>query len=286
MIVANTNLASRLKTTFRAKIDRFLSTFTLVSRIPLKTKFAVDYTRTDFWLPLIGPFASLAAIVGLAIGASVFRDGMLASISSIFAQYAAFNLFHFDGLLDSADATLPYTTREKRMEILKDPRIGSFAFFAGFLLLLTRIVALARLCPEGRLDFAIVAALLTAPAAGRAAAALVPCMVKPARETGLGALMKGFSLHRVALGLAVAIIPLPLWIVVSKTFSIMPQAVLIATLCAAPAAAVIAGLLVSAVYKKTLGGFTGDALGAAVEIGELIAILIVSALLSPTGFQL
>ena len=121
---------------------RFLTVFTLLSRIPVGRKFDADFSRSDFWIPAISPFVSLASIAGFAAGMALTGSLILATAASLALQYALFNLFHFDGLVDTADALLPVATREKRLEILKDPRLGTYAFFAGLIVLASKAALL------------------------------------------------------------------------------------------------------------------------------------------------
>lgn len=259
---------------------RFLSVFSLVSRVPIRMASEPDFSRADFWLPLIGVPASAAALAGAWVGAALFHDPFLSAVCAILAQYAAFNLFHLDGLLDSADALLPAVSAERRLEILKDSRIGSYAFFAGFIVMAARLAALASLASGGsavgsavsRLAPALIAAMLSAPAAGRGAAAAVPLLAKPARPNGLGALMTGFSGARALCGLAAALLPLAAW---ALWFG--EPKLGIAGAAAAAVSALASGIVISRAYSKKVGGFTGDALGAAVELGELLTLLIVAA---------
>ncbi len=117
--------------------------------------------------------------------------------------YLTFNLFHLVGLADSADAGLALASPERRLEILKDPRVGTYGLFAAFLVLAARAAALAGI--GGRPGFAVT--FLAAPVAGRFAAVLVPLIAKPARAEGLGARMKDFHPMAVAGGLLVGLAP-------------------------------------------------------------------------------
>ncbi|HET7838286.1 MAG TPA: adenosylcobinamide-GDP ribazoletransferase [Rectinemataceae bacterium] len=252
----------------RVCLRRFLSVFSLVSRIPVRTAFECDYARADFWLPIVGVFASAAALAGYGLASLVFASPLLRGLGALFVQYSAFNLFHLDGLLDSADAMTPYASRERRHEILKDPRIGSYALFYGFFALAAKLAALASLGPP-----AILALFLAYPAAGRLGAALLPALIGPAREGGLGALMRGLSPLRSALGFALALMPLLAWSAASGA----GRTGLAAAACAIAGAA-IGALWMALLYRRKLGGFTGDALGAAVELGELACVLLFAAL--------
>jgi adenosylcobinamide-GDP ribazoletransferase len=254
-----------------AGFSRFLTVFSLLSRIPVKRSFDIDFSRADFWIPAISPLVSIAAIGGFTAGMALSRHLGVAIIASIALQYFLFNLFHFDGLIDSADALLPAATRDKRFEILKDPRIGSYGFFCGLLALALRAGALALLAERGLLFSALAAGLLAAPAAGRSAAALLAWRLKPARPDGLGALMKGFSLRRIIEGSLIGLVPLIAYCLLSGSWPLLT-----ASLFAFILGTTLAAFFVGETYMRSIGGFTGDSLGAAIEWGEIATLLILA----------
>ena len=259
-------------------LARFLTIFTLISRIPVNRRFEADFSRADFWIPALSPLVSLAALAGFGAGMALTGSFFLAALSSVALQYFLFNLFHLDGLVDSADALLPVASRERRFEILKDPRMGTYGFFCGLLILSARIGAMRILAEEGMEFIFLAASLLAAPASGRAAAALIALRLPPARPDGLGSLMKGFAASRIALGSLVALIP-------ALAYAWAAGSWLLALVIAASAAlaALLAAFAVGRAYKTALGGFTGDALGAAVEIGELAVLILAGIALRQLG---
>ena len=259
--------------------DRFLTVFTLMARIPVKRAFEADFSRADFWIPAISPIVSLSAIAGFAAGMALSGSLAIAAAASIAVQYFCFNLFHFDGLVDTADAMLPAAAPERRLEILKDPRVGTYGFFCGALALGLRAGAIALLAEGGVLFSALFAGLLSAPAAGRLACALVPLATKPAKPAGLGALMGGFAKKRVAAGAALALLPAIAWSAAAGGW-ILP----ILAAASALASGFGAALFVSRLYSGKVGGFTGDALGAAVELGEIGALLLLGAAVRLIGW--
>lgn len=263
----------------RFGVNRFLTVFTLMSRIPVKRVFKADFSRSDFWIPAMSPIVSLSALLGFGVGMSLTGSLAIAAAAAIALQYFCFNLFHFDGLVDTADAMLPAASPERRLEILKDPRVGAYGFFCGALALGLRVGAIALLADGGVLFSALVAGFLAAPAAGRLAAALVPLATKPAKPVGLGALMNGFSKRRVAAGTAIALIPAVAWSVAMGGL-LLPTLTIASTL----AAGFGASLFVSRNYAAKAGGFTGDALGASVELGEIAALLILGAAIRLVGW--
>ena len=90
--------------------------------------------------------------------------------------------FHEDGLADTADAIAGGWTRERRLEILKDPRHGSYGVAALCGSIVLRVLAVASLGPA-----AAVGGLVAAHALGRGAAVVTMGVVPVARPDGLGA---------------------------------------------------------------------------------------------------
>lgn len=278
-------------------LDHFLSTIALVCRIPLPFSFTFSAQRLDFWLPMTALFQSLIFVIGLGVFAFMFRDMNLALAAALILLYGCFNLFHFDGLLDTADAFLGAFDRDKRFAILKDPRIGVYGVFAAFIYLALKLMILqslfgvfaGSLASSGfvRSPIEILWYILIFPLSGKTAAAIIPALFPPAKQEGLGALAagsrKGFVLAGFLLSLAIyAILCFGIAALLSRVSALEARAAALETVKDLHIGAVgMAGILlvISAfmpsiflgrLYKKGLGGYTGDTLGAAVELGELI----------------
>jgi adenosylcobinamide-GDP ribazoletransferase len=102
-------------------------------------------------------------------------------------------------------------------------------------------------------------ALVVAAAIGRWSVLLHAVSAPAARADGLGA---GFVVSPAAVA-AGAVLPLVLALVLEPPLHAL----------AAVAAGVVAGALVSVWARRSLGGRTGDTLGAAAALGELVALL-------------
>lgn len=250
-------------------LDPFLSVLSMTCRVRVPAPTEPDYGRADFFLPLTGVLAGLAGLGGWGLGSFLFPGSRLPALAALAAQYLAFNLFHLDGLADSADAGLAAAGPERRLEILKDPQIGVYGLFAAFLVLAFRAAALAVL--GGRPGF--FAVLLAAPVVGRFAAALVPLAAEPARSDGLGALMRDFRPTAAAAGLLAGLAPAFLAVLLGASGESRVLSGILGIGAGALAAGLAAGLGTAFFYRRRFGGFTGDALGAAVELGELAFLL-------------
>ncbi len=261
-------------------MNRFLSTFSLASRIPVRRPDPFDPTRMDFWLPMVGLcVAALEGSILVLLSLTLFPPVFVA-LCALAVQYFCFNLFHLDGLLDTADAFLGTGDRERRLAILKDSRIGTYAFFAGLLYLVAKIELLsfavsATRAISGAPGWLLAAAgILAYPIAGRTAGSLIPAFLEPARGDGLGILAQGSEARRSLLGclaalLSWALLGALLSALVGGTAPPIPLTALVSLWFVVPASAALAAAAVGNTFRRGVGGYTGDALGAAVELAEL-----------------
>lgn len=263
---------------------RFKSTLALVARFPVPLRSAPDYGSFAFFLPLVGLHAGLLACAGAFVSLFLFGPGLVAALGALLLQYLAYNLFHFDGLLDTADAAGVSGDQEKRRATLKDPRIGAFAMFVGFMVLAGKAGALVGLfdlaanasvssvggasamTKTGLLPWA---AMILAPPAGRLAAIVVTLSSGPASTRGLAASLGKLSPVAASLGFVLAASPAlviagVVWGPFGAGISLIASALL----------GIATGLLVGRWYGRNVGGYTGDAMGAATELGELLVLLL------------
>ncbi len=249
----------------------FLSAWSMMSRIPARLAREPDYSNAGFWMPIVGLGAAAAACAGAGLGLLAFGPGLLSALCAMVPQYLGFNLFHLDGLLDSADAAGVNGNAEKRRAVLKDPRIGSFALFAGFVALSGRLGASASLLSGG--SAAAWGALALAPATGRFAATLIPSMAEPYGPGGLASLIGRPSPAGSTIGYAIAAIPGTI------LFGVAYGAVgAMASILAGGLVAIAVSAAIGAWYRARLGGYSGDAMGAAVELAELAVLAIAAAI--------
>ena len=160
---------------------------------------------------------------------------------------------HLDGLADSADG-LRGADRERRLEIMRDPRIGSFGAIALALVLFGDVAALSAMTPARAF-----AGLIAAGALSRLAMLAVVALLPYARPAGLGTAARGQ--HRVldlVVGCLLTVI----------ACSLDARRSLVAALLVALTTVVMAGLA-----RRRIGGATGDVYGACAEVGQLAALL-------------
>ncbi len=167
-----------------------------------------DFTALPRMLPLAGLILALPAALVLAAGWWIGLGPFLAATLAVAVMVLATGALHEDGLADVADgfggggATL-----ERRLEIMRDSRIGAYGGAALVLALALRIGALATLLD--RTGYAAATALILVAALSRLAALAPMVLLPPARPGGLSASVgrpnRASLWVALAIGLAVAL---------------------------------------------------------------------------------
>jgi adenosylcobinamide-GDP ribazoletransferase len=231
-----------------------------LTRLPVGCPAAVDARqlgRSMAWFPLVG-----LLLGGLLLAADWLLADLLPPLVGNALLLAMLVLvtgaLHLDGWADLCDGVGGGRDRAAMLHIMKDSRIGVFGATGLVLLILIKFTALVSLHGEFR-----PAALLLAPVAGRWAAVLLTVTVPYLRgPEGTAAAFAGHAGRRELLLatltlLAVAAIVLQ-W-----------PGMLLAGLLG------VAALALAGWARQRLGGVTGDVLGAAVELLELLTLLLV-----------
>lgn len=224
-----------------------LSALALLTRLPVPDHRPAGAEAAWAW-PLVGGLLGLlAAMLASALLALGLPPGPVAA--AVLALLALLTgALHEDGLSDTADGLLGGRSRERRLEIMKDSRIGSFGALALALVMLASWSALEALIAEGRLW----GPLIAAAALSRAPMAVVMAALPPARPGGLSA-----GTGRPSPAVAGAAVGVALVLAVLTLGSNLLAPVL--------AAALLPALLALAA-QRMIGGQTGDILGACQQL--------------------
>ncbi|NJD24520.1 MAG: adenosylcobinamide-GDP ribazoletransferase [Betaproteobacteria bacterium] len=239
----------------RRELEYFLGAVRFFTRLPVPAwvgHSAEALNHSARYFPAVG------LIVG-GIGALVYLAALqlwpqpVAVLLSMAATIYATGAFHEDGLSDAVDGLGGGWDRARILEIMKDSRVGSFGVAALWLALTGKFVLLATL------DAALVPlALVAGHAVSRFCSTVLLATMEYVREDLLAkakplATRLAPGAFVVAAAFAVAgLLPLA-W----------PQA-LAGCLLAALATAWLA-----AKFRRWLGGYTGDCLGAVQQVAEL-----------------
>lgn len=208
-------------------------------------------------------FPAIGALIGLLAGicfglAAAVTTPLIAAVAATSLLAVLTGALHLDGVADAADGLFGGSDIARRLEVMRDPRVGSFGLVAVVLVLVGDIAALASMSPPRA-----IVALVIAGAISRWALLLVIATLPYVRQAGLG-LAAGGS-HRpfdLVLGSAItAIVCLLDW----------RRAV------AGALVAVLIALGVRAIARWRIGGATGDVYGATAELTQLGALIVFAA---------
>ena len=227
--------------------------------------------------PRIGAAAWAFPLAGLAVGlgtALVFWGAValglplaLAALLALGAQIALCGGLHEDGLADLADGLWGGHTPARRLEIMRDSRIGSYGVLALILSLALRWQALVYL---GALDFTLALLALVAMAMlSRVAPAALLAVLPPARADGLGHSAQSVRWRSVGVAALIAVAPL-----------LLLQAVPLASLALVLVVQTAVILALASLVRRKLGGQTGDVLGAGQQLAEIAGYLALYALMA------
>ena len=138
--------------------------------------------RAVGWFPLVGVVLGFA-LYGVNHAANLLFPQNVSAALTLFAWIAFTRFFHLDGFMDTLDGLFGGWTPERRLEIMKDSRMGAFGTIGGILVLLTKYAALSS-------TLYLFPSIMLATTLGRWASPLVIYAFPYAREDGLGIEMK------------------------------------------------------------------------------------------------
>ena len=246
---------SEPRSALQAAWGGFAGAVTFLTIVPLG--HGGDVRRAAGWFPVVG--AGVGALSGgVRAGLQPVLGATAATVLAVAALVIVTGALHQDGLADTIDGLGVRGDRDRRLAVMRDSSIGVFGALAliGWALLL--LVVLDRLTAAHAVE-----ALVAAAAIGRWASLLHAAWAQPARAEGLGA----------------SFVVGPLALVVASAVTVLAAPALCGVgpgLAALAAGLVVAGLSVVHV-RATLGGRTGDTLGATVALTEVVVCAVLLA---------
>lgn len=238
------------------------------SRLPTgRSAFeAPDLDRMAYALPFASIIIGLGPAVLLVFLGALGLPGMVAAVLAVAASVLATGAMAEDAIADAADGLAGGQSVERRLEIMKDSRHGTYGVAALCLYLVFRVVALGTVAASSPL--AAAGLWLAATVLGRSGALWLSYALPNARRNGVSAAAGRVSLRAFGIGIGFAVL---LAIIVAAPF-VTVLAIVPAVLFAA---AIVWGW--TATSKRLVGGQTGDLIGglqALIDIGVLAVLLI------------
>lgn len=241
------------------RLQPIFSALRFLTILPVPEAWCGDmesFKKSANWFPIVGLILGL--LTALCDAFLRWLVPLPVACALLLVVIIALNgALHLDGLADSADAFFSSRGRERMLEIMKDSCAGPMGVVAIILLLLCKFVLLLSLPAAWRVQ-----ALILMPTCGRCATALISSSLPYARaEGGTAAFTQEHNassrlLIAWACLVASAVILCGLWSGIVIILSV-----------------VVATRLLGRYYKRKIGGYTGDTLGATSELVELVPAL-------------
>jgi adenosylcobinamide-GDP ribazoletransferase len=231
---------------------QFLTIFPAVIR---RAFTGAELGRAVGFFPLVG-LALGGILYGMDIGLRRIFPAPLVAIMILTVWLVLTRALHFDSFLDMCDGLFGGYTPERRLEIMRDSRVGAFGVAGGGLLLLSKYAAI--------LSIANLLGLLLAPVLGRWALSMAIFAFPYAREKGLGRDMKD-NVRMPQVILATVVTVLAAWFFAGWI-----------GLLAFAVSGIVVWLGAGFILRR-IPGLTGDSYGALCEIVEVVGLFIFAA---------
>lgn len=242
------------------RLTGLLAAIQFLTRVPIRLRRQPDVAASVPWFPLVGALIG-AAVGGVAAGLWQVVPPLVAAAVAVVMGLLITGAFHEDGLADVADAFGGGWTVERRLEILKDSRHGSYGVASLCSSIVVRIVCLGSLPGPATM----LAAAVAAHAVARGAAVGLMGFAPMATNAGLGvdygqtttprrataAVLSGVALGAVAVGWWVALL----------------AGVMIVSI-----------LAVRWLAMRKIGGISGDVLGTCEQVVECLCLVVLTGL--------
>ncbi|GAW91514.1 adenosylcobinamide-GDP ribazoletransferase [Calderihabitans maritimus] len=245
---------------------RFLIALQFLTRITLREiePKVNDMARSLVYFPVVG------AMIGFVLGVGHLWTGIFLPKEVVAAILLAIGLaltggLHLDGVMDTFDGLLGGHSPERRLEIMKDSRVGAHGVTAALVIVFLKFALFQSLGRNQGIPFLVEMGMLS-----RWGAVLAIGFFPYAREAGLGMSFYQHATKRevligssIALGLAYYLtgwVGLITWLITGVLVYIWSRKVV-----------------------KLLGGHTGDTYGATIEMLEVVVLLFLLSLEAVKG---
>jgi adenosylcobinamide-GDP ribazoletransferase len=245
----------------RSPVRPLAAATSFLTAIPVARRVAFDehdLANGAVLFPVVGALVG-AISATVAWASSLVLPPFVAGILGVASAVAATAAFHVDGLGDVGDAIGASLTGRSPLEVMRDPRLGTFGVAAVSLDLVLRAALLAELVAGERYPWAAIGAAAIA----RVAPILLAWRL-PYAGGGTGVWTSGLGAARVG---AAAVIGIAIGAATSGIAAAWMAAAL-----------VVVCLGLGRWSQVRLGGVTGDVFGASAELSEALALVAAVAL--------
>jgi adenosylcobinamide-GDP ribazoletransferase len=243
----------------RKFLDGLVACFGFYTRLPVSafSRKDANFAEAQWATPVVGLVVGLIGWLVFWFFAGFDLPSTVSAALALSAILVVTGCLHEDGVADMTDAFGGGNTRERKLEIMKDSRNGTFGVVALMMDLLLRWAAMAALVTPG----VAFAGLLAAHAGSRALFPIFMHLVNPAKTTGLaagiGTVSRDNALYAAIIAILVMLLSLGLWPTVAGIGALAAWL-----------------FFMKGLTERQIGGHTGDVLGSVQQGGEIILLLV------------
>lgn len=245
-----------------SELTRLATAAMFLTRLPtgsLASAEPAELARSTRYFPLVGFGVGVLLAIGLSILLKVFPASVALGLMLLLSIRLT-GAFHEDGLADVADSAGAFQI-DRKLEIMRDSRLGTYGSLALILLVLIKLLSLWEL---SQLDLRwCLGVLVAAHVLSRWSSVWLMVFIPYARpEAANKVVAEGVTLRRLAESTvwAFALLCVLAWWVSPAILLLLPMAWLVT---------VLAGRH----FSRSFGGITGDCLGAANQLVETAVFL-------------
>lgn len=241
---------------------QFLTRLRLVTQTEWKVE---DFGKSVMYFPLVGAVIGLFLVLLYFLLHPYMNIQLLAAIL-VAGEFLFTGGLHADGFMDTCDGLFSGRDREKKLEIMKDSRVGSNGVVGFVFLTLLKWQLLASI-PAAYMY----PVLIAMPWLGRYSLVLSIRRFPYARKEGMGKAFAEYSPSNTFLGATIlTCLPVIAWGSIYIGFTIL---------------SLVFNHILNSYVTKHLGGVTGDTYGFVTELTELFCLLIFVLLIGFTGME-
>src|SRR5580692_9255645 len=231
-----------------------------LTRLPMGRATSSDdsaLAHAAWAFPLAGLVVGVIGAAAYVLAYELRLPAWVAAALAVAATLTVTGALHEDGLADTADGFGGGDTRERKLEIMRDSRIGTYGVCALTLSILLRVSAIASLGNP----IVVLWALVAAHGGARAAMPVFMALVPPARSDGLAFAAGRPSSERIITASVLGILILAIGL--GPTLGIAALILLL-----------VAIVLMAWLSVVQIDGQTGDVFGAVEQVCEIVVLLV------------
>lgn len=236
----------------------FLLSLSIFTRIPVSAEVPYSEERKNEsykYCGLVGLVTGILTAMVYAIAAHLWPADVAIVLSMIFSVYIT-GAFHEDGFADTCDGFGGGFTPERKLEIMKDSRVGAYGLIGMVLILMLKFTILTSITE-------VATALIVAHVLSRSLAVsyiFTHGYVRQTEESKLKVAKSPSSSSDFAYLTMIALLTLVIFTSAKTSVLLILGLLVLRWLC-------------SRWMMRQVGGYTGDALGAVQQISEVVCYL-------------